>query len=796
PARSVLDHVNPLLGTSGASETEYGGMIPSVGPPFAMTQWTAMTRENRISRRPYHALDARFHGFFATHQPAIWMGDLGYLAVSPGAGPVRPLFEDRGLRFSERQGGQGPGWEGGRKWQGGKAEKAEVGRYEVWADKPGEAWGVHGMLAAGGRAGVMRFRWHGLNRTAADADADADADAGADAGADSPPAAARPLAPWILLQATRAGTSGHVALHPHSRSISGSNPSRQDSHLGPFRAPGFKGYFYAVFSRPFDRFGTCLGGQVGAGGRELTGEEVAAWVRFADTVEDVAVAVGVSYVSVQQARRNLEEEVPEALAWAGAGGDADAVERVAERTRAEWEDKLGRVSLQGGSGESREVFYTAMYHALQYPSSVLESSQYYSGFTDSVHHINSSSSSSSAAAAAAAAAAYTAYSTWDIFRAQWAFLILFAPERVGGMVRSMLQSYREGGWLPIWGNLVETNIMVGTHADSMIAEAMVKGVTGFDRELAWEAVWKDAMVPPEQDLNISFYDREPGTPVEARAGLTYYKKNGWVAADHTAEAGSRTLDYAYDDYAASVVASLTGHGSEAALLLARSKNYRHLFRPATGFMEARNLDGSWAGDWAGWTEGDKWKYTFSVMHDIPGLVALMGRDAFLELLTAYWVGAHNQHDNEPSHHIPYLYAYLGGNMTSCTQRLVRQVAAQEYGAGVEGLSGNEDCGQMSAWYIFSALGFYPLNPPSGEYVVGSPFFDRVVLRLPGTAGSDRERERERELIISAPGASWKPYVRALYIDGRRVERPFVRHGELWQARVVRFDMSEVPVAWG
>ncbi|KZO98515.1 glycoside hydrolase family 92 protein [Calocera viscosa TUFC12733] len=719
---SNLDYVNPLIGTAGWSQTEYGGMIPHPGPPFAMTQFTPMTQEPRISRRAYHHTSPLLHGFLATHQPAIWMGDSGYVSLSPGLGSIKALFEDRGMPFTH------------------EGERARVGEYCVVLDAGGGRT-VRARLAARSRTGVMRFNL-----------------------------------PWVLVQATRAGVRGHISIHPHSREISGYNPDRQDSHLGPYKATGFKGFFVARFSERFSSWGTAVGGEVHEGRTHHTSEHVSAWVRFGEGVREVQVTLGVSFVSVEQARRNLEEECPDA--WG-----VEALERVVRRTRAEWEEKLGRVNVQGAGREMLEVFYTGMYHALQYPSEMSESGAYYSGFTDSVHR---------------GEAAYTAYSTWDIFRAEWAFLLLFAPERAGGMVRSMLQSYREGGWLPIWMNVVETNIMVGTHADSMIAEAMVKGVGGFDEQLVWEAVWKNAMVPPEKDLNITFYDREPGTPVEARAGLcvtTYYKKNGWVAADRTAEAGSRTLDYAYDDYAASVVAELTGHAEDAAHLRERSKNYRHVFRDATGFMNARNLDGSWAADWAGWTEGDKWKYTFGVMHDIPGLIELMGRDRFLELLTAYWVGGHNQHDNEPSHHVPYLYAYLGGNMTSRTQRLVRQVAREEYAARPDGLSGNEDCGQMSAWYIFSALGFYPVSPASGEYVVGSPFFERVVLRLPGPRAGE-EGDRERELIISAPGASWKPYVRELYIDGRRVDRPFVKHSELWSARVVRFEMSEVPVAWG
>ena len=254
-------------------------------------------------------------------------------------------------------------------------------------------------------------------------------------------------------------------------------------------------------------------------------------------------------------------------------------------------------------------------------------SYYYSGFDDSVH---------------AGVSAYTGYSIWDTFRAEWAFLILFAPERIDGMIESMLQTFVEGGRLPIWMNIVETNIMIGTHSSSLIAEAMVKGFTNFDYDLAWEALFKDAMVPPEDDLTTMYYDREPGTSCEARAGLTRERELGYVAAVATSEAGSRTLEYAYDDYTVAVAAKSTGHSEYEDFFLERSKNYRNIFNNETMFMEARNEDGSWNSMRSTWTEADAWVYTFNVQHDFPGLRDLFhGPDGLGRKLDEYYLGGHN-----------------------------------------------------------------------------------------------------------------------------------------------------------
>ena len=343
--------------------------------------------------------------------------------------------------------------------------------------------------------------------------------------------------------------------------------------------------------------------------------------------------------------------------------------------------------------------------------------------------------------------------------------------------------------------------MIGTHSSSLIAESMSKGFRGFDLDVMWRAIWKDAMVPPEDDLDTVYFDRQQGTGCEARAGLTREFKLGYVAAELTSEAGSRTLEYAYDDYTVAVIANLTGRAVEAAHFLERSRNYRNIFNNETMFMEARNEDGSWNPGPNTWTEATKWVYTFNVQHDFPGLRELFhGAEGLGDKLDQYYECCNDQ-TNEPSH--ATVYAYLYANQPAKAQTTIRSLLLDNYFNTPVGLSGNDDCGQMSSWYIFNALGFYPMNPASGEYMVGAPLFDRVRMRLPAPPVYDTDLSSSGAsdrvgtvLTITAEGARDKPYVQALSVDGRSYDAPVLRHAELMTATEIAFEMSAEPQTWG
>ena len=373
---------------------------------------------------------------------------------------------------------------------------------------------------------------------------------------------------------------------------------------------------------------------------------------------------------------------------------------------------------------------------------------------------------------------------------------MFAPERVNSMMRTLVRIFEWTGRLPMWANVVETNIMIGTHVDAVIANALERGFKLFDISKVWAGVKKNAYVPPIDDTKLLYYDREPCTPDEVRAGLTDYVPTGYVPNDKWAESGSRTLDYAFDDFAASVVAQHAGDIATSQELLNRSlTNYHSIYNPTTGFMEAKNANGTWAGSDQGWTEGDDWIYTFDVMHDPKGLAELLGgREAMKRKLDRYFDGGHNDQSNEPSHHAPYMYAAIG--YPAFTQNLTRFIAYTNYNATSAGLSGNEDLGQMSAWYLFSAIGFYPVNAASDEYVVGAPWFEKVSITFPAGAATGGVGGEESTLVITAPGAVTKPFVKSLSVDGVQVTRPVLRHLQIVTARHIAFEMAEVPQEWG
>ena len=528
--------------------------------------------------------------------------------------------------------------------------------------------------------------------------------------------------PYVFLQATRQNWTGHVHIDSEAREISGSNPQRQDYALGPSRAPGFNGYFVSRFSHAFKSYGVAHGDALDADATNGEGEHLGAYVKFGPDVTTVEVRTGASFVSVEQARRNLDLDGPSTTTF----------DQAVENLKHSWFEKLGRVTISGvnttdAAHDPRTVFYTSLFHSLQYPNDFSEPltasptgpRTLYSGYTDSVHRTNDSY--------------YQSWSLWDTFRAEHSLLTLLAPERVNGMMRSLLQIYDWSGRLPMWANIVETNIMIGTHVDAVLANALARGFRGFDVQKAWQAVRKNAFVPPDKDTQLLYYDREGYTPDEVRAGLTAYLEKGYVPNDRWAESASRTLDYAFDDFAAAVVAAHAGDDETAATLHRRAReNYKNIYKPSTSFMEARNANGTFAGPDQGWTEGDAWIYTFAVPHDPHGLAELLGgRDALRRKLDEYFEGGHNEHSNEPSHHAPYLYVAAAGAPAG-TQEWVRRIAWEGYNATAGGLSGNE-----------------------GACLTSSPFSLRhsVAMKRPADSQSSvrRSRPNERLVRLQRPG---------------------------------------------
>ncbi|KAF8905739.1 glycosyl hydrolase family 92-domain-containing protein [Gymnopilus junonius] len=715
PTSPGLDLVNLLIGNGGDTPNGSGGMIPSTAPPFGMTRWVAQTQPHYVSATPYNWTLDKVMGVVGTRQPAIWMGESAPISVSAGVGEnVVVEFDKRGLEVLRGSDGE-------------KKEVISSGYYSVELDD-GHGGSIMVEQTATSRVAHLRFTFNST------------------------------LSPYILFEVARPSviTStptnityplGALSLQ-NNLEICGWSDERQDWIIAPLStAPfsqHFKGYFCARFDQDTpDRTFSAIQNETNFSalqlGQSVSGPLLYTYARFpisSSSTESnarketaITLRVGTSFISEEQARKNIDAEIPDRVLPSSSDPvDLHLVpgtfENTAYRVRKSWTDILNRIELKvyvdpntaAASTDPRDfvdqqTFWTGVVHSIQYPYEQHEQNQYYSGYDNKVHQLEEGGES------------HTGYSIWDTYRAIWGWQILFVPERIPGFVRSMLADYQESGWLPMWKNIVETNIMVATHADSLIAEAVLKNITGFDRDLAWEAVWKDATVPPVDDWTVIYADREEHVDYEVRAGLssTYnVAGKGWVADDVHSESASRTLDYAYDDYAAYVLARELGKPENITnFLLKRSMAAPFtLYNDATGFMEARNADGSWAGEDNGWTEGDKWAYSFDVVHDVPTLIERRGgKVKFVESLDEHFDGGHNDHSNEPSHHIPYLYSLSGAAWK--TQKKVRDIALADYNNTPTGLSGNEDCGQMSAWYIFSALGFYPVNPVSGEYVVGS-----------------------------------------------------------------------------
>jgi predicted alpha-1,2-mannosidase len=711
--KDAVSYVNPLVGTQ-KSAIGYGGTMPFVTPPFGMTNWTPQTRQNKISVVSYNYDDTSISGFIGTHQPAIWMGDYGYVTVIPQVGSLRTTPDARKLLYSHT------------------SETARPDYYRVSLNA-GTGGKIQAEMTATERCSLFRFAFP-KNEVAR-----------------------------VIIEASRTGSKGMASVLPEAREITGYNPHRMDAHLGPLALPNFKGYFVVQFEQsPMDMKTYGMDDAKAASSR-------GAYAEFKPG-QAVEVRVGTSFLSIEQARENLKREV--------AGWDFDVVQ---SKLRAQWNQKLSRIQICGATDQEKSLIYTAMYHALLYPREFSEYGRYYSAFDDAVHNGES----------------YAAYSIWDTFRAENSMLTLLAPERIDGMITALLQNFKEGGWMPKWPNPSYTNIMIGTHADSLVAEAFRKGFKGFDRQLAWQAVYKDAMTPPDGDTTRRWLDREEHTPYEGRGGLTYYKQLGYVPTDKTDEAASRTLEDSYDDWCVAQIADALGKPEEHRTFLKRSLNDRNLFNPALGLMNGRTSDGKWApigsekdGDRnpsvSGWTEGDAWVYTWSPLHDQAGLIQLMGgAENYDKKLDQHFSGGHNVHSNEPSHHYGYLYDF--GGQPWKTQAKVREIAAKEYAANPGGLDGDDDCGQMSAWLLFTAMGFYPVNPASGEYMIGSPMYQQLSLAL-----ADGKTFR----VEASNNSAENVYIQSATLNGAALNIPVITWEQIQAGGVLLFVMGPKPSKWG
>jgi predicted alpha-1,2-mannosidase len=742
-AKQPYDYANPLIGTGGEGHTYPGATVP-----FGLVQLSPDTKNGVFKGNfteccyawaaGYRYEDSVILGFSHTHFSGTGHSDLGDILLMPTTGKVKlqpGSASEEGYRSRYTH----------------DDEIAQPGYYAVGL----QDYGVRAELTTTERVGVHRYTFPKSDSA------------------------------HVLLDLSHAiyNTDDKVLwsslrISDDHRSISGYRMTTGWAKFKPI-------YFTIEFSKPFDSYGVVREDErrYGRPARtraegaseiltlpEVQGKALKAYVDFkTEAGEQIVLKVGISYVSPEGAQKNLRAEMP--------GWDFDAVRASA---KAKWQTELGKFDVEG-TEENKSMFYSSLYHTVLGPVVFNDVDGNYRGLDQNIH--------------ATSVPNYSIFSLWDTYRALHPLFTYTQPDKVGDMITSMLAHYQQSPvhMLPIWsfhGN--ETGTMIGYHAVSVIADAYVKGLRNFDADLAWKAVTDTAN---RRDF----------------AGLDHYIDKGYVAHDLQNEAASKTAEYAYDDYAIAQFAKALGKTADYEHYLKRSQNYRNTFDTKIGYMRGRNADGSWeqpfdpelAQKRSAFTEGSSMQYSWYVPHDVPGLIALVGgKQQFVKRLDhlfdtevsrdkikehediAGLIGQYVQ-GNEPSHHIAYLYNYAGQPWK--TQERIHQVMDAMYYARPDGLPGNDDLGQMSAWYIFSAMGFYPVSPNDESYAIGTPRLQRAVLKLAGG----------KQFTMIAHGLDAKHYyIDHVLLNGKPLQRAFIDHKDIIAGGTLEFHMRATPnKAW-
>lgn len=494
------------------------------------------------------------------------------------------------------------------------------------------------------------------------------------------------------------------------------------------------------------------------------GDRIVATFEGIEQGEQLLMKIAMSTTSIDGAKKNLQAELP--------GWNFAAIKKSAHD---EWNDYLKRVDIEG-TEDQKKNYYTSFYHALIQPNQIADVDGMYRNADDKI-------------VKAGHGKFYSTFSCWDTYRAAHPFYTIVMPDRVDGMVNSLIEQAEVQGFLPIWGLWGKENYcMVGNHAVSIVAEAYHKGFRGFDAERAFQAIKKTQTVSHKLKSNWE-----------------NYMKYGYLPTDLTeSESVSSSLESMYDDYCATDMARLMGKKDDEKYFARRSQFYKNLFDKQTQFMRPRLSDGSWktpfdpsnlahaesiGGDY---TEGNAWQYTWQVQHDIPGLIKLFGGEKpFLKKLDQFFTlkldsklsdvtGLIGQyaHGNEPSHHVAYLYALAG--RPSRTQELIREIFDTQYRPTVDGLCGNDDCGQMSAWYMLSAMGFYPVNPVSAQYVFGAPQMKKITVHL----------QNGKTFTVIADGLSEaNKYVESITLNGKKLSKNYIDHAAIMNGGTLVYKMT-------
>jgi predicted alpha-1,2-mannosidase len=721
PIADPVEWINPLMGTASKPELSNGNTYPTIALPWGMNFWTPQT--GKMGNGWAYTYDAdKIRGFKQTHQPSPWMNDYGQFAIMPVTGKLGFTQDDRASWFSH------------------KAEVAKPYYYSVYlADAD-----VTTEIAPTERAAQFRFTFPKTDEA------------------------------WVVVDAYDKGS--YIKVIPAERKVIGYSTRYA---RGPL-PKNFKNWFVIYFDKPFTSTRIWSGDKLVDDVTELASDHSGAVLGFrTEKGEKVGMRVASSFISAEQAELNLKRELA-----------ADSFDTTAQKGKEVWNRTLSRISVEGGSVDQTRTFYSSLYRMLFFPNKLYEIDAnnqivHWSPYNGQV----------------LPGYMFAGTGFWDTFRALYPFLNLMYPSINREMQAGLVNDYKEGGWLPEWSSPGLANVMIGNNSASVVAEAYVKGLRGYDIDTLWQALKHGA-------------DNEGPMTAVGRAGVKYYNELGYVPYDvKINENAARTLEYAYDDFAIYQLGKALGKPqSEIGIYKQRAMNYKQLFDPETGLMRGKNRDGSFQSPfnpfkWGdAFTEGNSWHYTWSVFQDVNGLVDLMGgRDKFVAKLdqvftlpptfdeSYYGEVIHEiremqianmgqyAHGNQPIQHMIYLYGYAGAPWK--TQYWVREAMNRLYKATPDGYCGDEDNGQTSAWYVFSALGFYPVTPAVPQYVVGAPLFKKVTLKL----------ENGKTVAINAPANSdSKRYVNALKVNGKAYSKNWLSHAALMQGAVLDFDMSAQP----
>ena len=714
-----VDYVSTLVGTQSTFQLSTGNTYPATAMPWGMNFWTPQT--GKMGDGWTYGYQAnKIRGLKQTHQPSPWINDYGQFAIMATTG--KPIFDE----------------EGRASWFSHKAETAKPYHYKVYlAD-----YDITAELAPTERACLMRFTFPKTDSAN------------------------------VIVDAFDKGS--YIRLLPDKRTIVGY--TTKNSGGVP---DNFKNYFVIVFDRDFNTARLADGKKLLATDKqELQTDHAGAVVTFScKRGEQVHARVASSFISEAQAIQNLKEL-----------GNS-SFETLLQKGRQRWNDVLGRISVEDTDIDNLRTFYSCLYRSTLFPRKFYE----ISANGDTLHY-------SPYNGKVLPGTMFTDTGFWDTFRSLFPLVNLMYPSMAREMQEGLVNAYKESGFLPEWASPGHRNCMVGNNSASVVADAYIKGIRGYDVETLWQAVLHGTKAV------------HPQVPSTGRLGYEYYNKLGYVPCDvGINESAARTLEYAYDDWCIAQLGKALGKPKkEWAEFERRAENYRNLFSKEFNLMRGRKKNGEWQKPynplkWGDvFTEGNGWHYTWSVFHNPRGLISLMGGNkAFTAMLDSvfalppvfddsyYGQVIHEiremqimnmgnyAHGNQPIQHMTYLYDWSGAPWK--TQYWVREVMDRLYSAHPDGYCGDEDNGQTSAWYVFSALGFYPVCPASNEYAVGTPLFAKVSLHL----------ENGKTTVITADRPQWR-YIKRLTVNGTPEKAHWLNHKTITEGAKIDFYMSETP----